>query len=142
MSTTNASVELEPHYTVEEVRLQFANRPSVTTVNRWIYRGHNGIKLRTVKRDRRLVVPHSAIAEFIAATERSVARVPAADEDTSNNVPEYTPTRAMIWAETMRIQAGWSDDERRRRTGMIDLDRPPLRPIQLEPQLQRRLESE
>lgn len=48
--------------------------------------------------------------------------------DNTNNQPEYIPSRAMIWAECQRIQATWTEEERRLRRG----ERPPDR-VEFEP---------
>jgi predicted DNA-binding transcriptional regulator AlpA len=72
----------EPLLTIAEVTKLIPQRPSRATLWRWISRGVNGVRLRSVKCGGRRLFPTTAVAEFIAACTAKHDGIPLVRGDT------------------------------------------------------------
>lgn len=89
------SITAETLLSLKQARNEFANRPSLPTLWRWILRGTKGIRLESVRIGGRRYTSVEAIARFMEATAKA-DRLAAKPKQTKKDKQNQSLARAKL----------------------------------------------
>jgi len=89
------SIQSEQLITLKQARGEFANRPSLPTIWRWILRGSKGIRLESIRIGGRRYTSKEAIGRFMEATVKA-DRLATSQQKSKKDKQEQALIRAKL----------------------------------------------
>jgi len=113
-------------YTQTQQRLARLFGVDRSTVSLWMDENISNVRIHNANTDARLSVPKAVRAEIRAEAEfvEHVRKISEAGKELMKREPVFEPTPEQIAEACREIQSGWSEDERRRRSGCLQMRAP------------------